>query len=249
LIPLNVLQGNDIEIIEGQDVSAQLGIFKWEAPETQIREHQNNSEKESNFPIEFPRTEQKRCQNYIKVLKEHLLLETTFEISEKLEGTSMTCYFLRGEFGVCSRNQKLEPDGANSGWYFNMVKKYNLEEKLQGLGKDIAIQGEVIGPKVLGNIYKLTDLEFRVFDVYLIKQAEYMLPNDRREFVKELGLLHVPVLQGQSRLEQFDVLLESADGKSVLYPKQRREGLVYKQTNGPLRFKVISNEYLLKSSQ
>jgi hypothetical protein len=45
-------------------------------------------------------------------------------------------------------------------------------------------------------------------------------------------------------------VLAAADGKSIINPSKRREGLVYKRadgTGGQEHFKAVSNEYLLKT--
>jgi len=40
-------------------------------------------------------------------------------------------------------------------------------------------------------------------------------------------------------------VIELASAKSVLNPKQEREGIVLKEVNGGMSFKAISNKYLL----
>jgi len=39
--------------------------------------------------------------------------------------------------------------------------------------------------------------------------------------------------------------LTTAEGKSLLNDKQEREGIVFKECNGGMSFKAISNTYLL----
>jgi hypothetical protein len=63
-----------------------------------------------------------------------------------------------------------------------------------------------------------------------------------------MGLKHVPVLQSEFTLTQtVEELIEAADGKSVMgdIVGPLREGVVYKQVDGGMTFKVISNKYLL----
>jgi len=43
----------------------------------------------------------------------------------------------------------------------------------------------------------------------------------------------------------IDELLLWAEDKSKLNPKQEREGIVFKQVDGGMTFKAISNKYLL----
>jgi ATP-dependent RNA circularization protein (DNA/RNA ligase family) len=113
---------------------------------------------------------------------------------------------------------------------------------------DWAIQGELIGNGVQGNIYKLGGLDFRVYDVYNIQAGDYLRPAYRRALIERMGLKHVPVIHPECQLIWGGVegMLEFADGKSILNPKQDREGIVFKQVDGGMTFKAISNRYLYK---
>jgi RNA ligase (TIGR02306 family) len=193
------------------------------------------------------------CQNIPQIIVESYNAGRTFEVTEKLEGSSMTCYILENddgefEFGVCSRNIDLKRDDANSFW--EVAIRDGIEEKLKTLGQEIAIQGELIGPGVQGNIYGLTKLDFYVYDIYNVEIGEYVKPDQRQKMVSELGLKHVPILDVESKLTlEAQDLLDGANGKSKIgiYPK--REGQVWKDTKGGLSFKIISNEYLNSMSE
>jgi RNA ligase (TIGR02306 family) len=176
-----------------------------------------------------------------------------FEITEKLEGSSMTVYQIKGEFGVCSRNMDLKETEGNSFWA--TARKDGIQEKMMAVDEywDFAIQGELIGPGIQGNIYNLKECEFRVFDVYNIRAGEYMLPQDRRRLIEQMGLKHAPVLAHTA--DMYDTLgitdipqlLVFAEGKSVMgaITGPEREGIVFKQVDGGMSFKAISNKYLL----
>ena len=47
-------------------------------------------------------------------------------------------------FGVCSRNFELKRDETNAWW--EAAVKHGLEDKLRNLGREIALQGELVGP-------------------------------------------------------------------------------------------------------
>jgi hypothetical protein len=161
-----------------------------------------------------------------------------------VHNSSMTVYFNNGEFGVCSRNVELKDDGANTFW--RVTKQYGLEEKLRSLGRNIAIQGELIGPNIQGNIYKLQAPDFYVFDMFDIDKQEYLSASERLDLVQGLQLKHTPLIGSIKGLESTQAYLDSAEGKSVLNPNQEREGLVFKALDGSFSFKAISNRYLLK---
>lgn len=224
------------------DVSERLNVQKWEAPIPA----QLAGQVRGNFPSAVPKTDQERCQNLVAEINAAIEAGLEFEITEKLEGSSCTMYLdLEGEFHVCSRNLDLKFDENNTFW--KVAKKYDVENELRkadALG--YAVQGELIGPGIQKNIYQLTDFEFRVFDVYNVQEGRYLTPGERAVFVSNLGLSHVPILRTRMRLVPVQDLLELAEGKSVLNDKQEREGIVFKEINGGMTFKAISNKYLLK---
>lgn len=56
------------------------------------------------------------------------------------------------------------------------------------------LHGELIGPGVQGNIYKLNELDMHVYDVYDITAGRYYNSAERVQLCNELGLKHVPIL-------------------------------------------------------
>lgn len=223
---------------EGDDVSEHLNIQKWEMTVPA----QLAGQVKGNFPSQIPKTDQERVQNLKKELEG--IGDMEFEVTEKLEGSSMTCYLIDGEFGVCSRNMDLKRDENNSFWAVAIAE--DIEERMRLVGDNFAIQGELIGPGIQGNIYKLNKPEFYVFDMYDIHAGMYLKPQDRRAMIAQMRLNHVPVLNPSWPLtSSVEGLLESAEGQSWLY-KTEREGIVFKQVNGGMTFKAISNRYLMK---
>ena len=235
---------NLVELSEGLDVSEWLNIQKWEKP----MNAQLAGMAKGNFPSLIPKTDQERAQNLVGEILAAAQAGTQFEITEKLEGSSMTVYQIDGEFGVCSRNLDLKETEGNAFW--QTARRDGIEEKMRSVvGTDFAIQGELIGPGIQGNIYKLTQPEFRVFDVYSITTGAYLSPQKRRELIRNLGLLHVPVISVDKDLGvgSIDEILQWAEDISLLNPTVQREGIVFKECNGGMTFKAISNKYLLNS--
>ena len=245
LLSVDVLRGKiadeDFKYLgdcEGMDVTELLNINKWEKT---IPPKLAGLVK-GNFPTAIPKTDQERVQNLVKNIEN--AQGTIFEVTEKLEGSSMTCYLINGEFGVCSRNLDLKRDENNAFW--QTAIKLNIEEKMRGLKYDnFAIQGELIGPGIQGNIYNLTETDFQIFDVYDINLGEYLKPNLRIGIVSNLELKHVPILETFKLSGTVDDLLQKAEGKSFLNPNQEREGIVFKENGGGFTFKAVSNKYLM----
>jgi RNA ligase (TIGR02306 family) len=228
---------------EGTDVSELLNIVKWEKP----MNAQLAGVARGNFPTQIPKTDQERVQNLVKEIAGAAETGLHFEVTEKLEGSSMTVYQIQGVFGVCSRNLDLKETEGNSFW--GTARKDDIEAKMKAVDEfwDFAIQGELIGPGIQGNIYNLREPEFRVFDVYNIQAGEYLKPDARLALIKRMGLKHVPVLTTDKDLGigTVDEMLAWAEGSSALNDKQEREGIVFKEVNGGMTFKAISNKYLL----
>jgi RNA ligase (TIGR02306 family) len=227
---------------EGDDLTEFLGIKKWE----KALPAQLAGQAKGNFPTAIPKTDQERVQNLVQEIA--LAQGDEFEVTEKLEGSSMTCYLIGDEFGVCSRNLDLKETEGNSFWA--TARAEDIEAKMRGLRvkstfTDFAVQGELIGPGIQGNIYNLSKCEFRVFDVYDIQSGEYLNPFSRNLMVGMMELRHVPVIDAEFVLNtDVDGLLNMAESKSELADVQR-EGLVFKQNNGGFSFKAISNAYLI----
>ena len=250
LLPLDVLPADDDfngAWTEGEDVSELLGIVKYEAPVPAALA----GEVKGMFPSRIPKTDQERVQNLKAELAEWLDSDLHWEVTEKLEGSSMTVYYLDGEVGVCSRNLDLKPNLDNSLW--RAANKYNLPTKLVGIGRNIAIQGEIVGNGIQGNIYQMRDQDFLVYDIYDIDAGCYLTPFSRAAFVAEHKLNHCPILAYSAGLTDtlgitnMEQVLKFAEGKSVMgMIGCEREGLVFKCHERPVSFKSISNKYLLK---
>lgn len=233
----NVINGLE----EGEDVSEALGIVKYDPP----LPAQLAGQAKGNFPSLVPKTDQERIQN-INLEKYY----GEYEVTEKLEGSSCTFYLdLEGNFEVCSRNLSLKEDENNSFW--KAAHMYNVKEKmLEANLFGYAIQGELVGEGIQGNIYNIKGLDFYIYDIYDTKQAKYLSNRERTLICAEIGLNHVPIIEECFPVNEEkpkDHLLISAESKSVLNPKQEREGLVFKNINDTSKsFKCISNRYLIK---
>lgn len=232
-------------VVIGDDVSELLGIVKYEAPVPAALA----GEVKGMFPSQIPKTDQERIQNLTAELAEWRAEKLTWEVTEKLDGSSMTVYVIDGEVGVCSRNLELRPNKDNSLW--RAAYKHDLPAKLPTVERNIAIQGELIGNGIQGNMYKMRDQDFYVYDIYDIDAGRYFTPAERKAFVTEHKLNHCPVLNSCAEVDTVtvDALLQMAEGKSVLVEGigPEREGLVFKCNEKQVSFKAISNRFLIKT--
>lgn len=230
---------------EGTDMTEALGIQKWEAPVPA----QLAGDVEGPFPSEVPKTDQERIQNLTETFREWQGNDAfTWEITEKLDGSSMTVFVNGDNEGVCSRNWALKETAGNSLW--RVARSEQLIEKIRNTGRNLALQGEIIGEGIQGNRYNVRGQEFHLFDIYDIDRGEYMSPFERRTFCDTHGINHVPLIAvGMVIQDSVQGLLSMAEGKSILNDKAEREGLVFKcNTFGGPTFKTISNKFLLKNN-
>ena len=231
---------------EGMDVTEILGITKWEPPISP----QLAGQVRGNFPHFIKKTDEERIQNLIDEIKEHIA-GRTFEMTIKLDGTSMTVYSHEEDNGVCGRNWNLKETEENSLW--RVARKNKVLEALVSTGLQVALQGELIGEGIQDNNEKIVGHDFYLFNVWDIKNAQYMTPEQRKEVVKQLESMgakvnEVPSLGFITFPEDVTVedILAMADGKSLF--AENREGLVFKRDDGQYSFKAISNWYLAKYS-
>jgi ATP-dependent RNA circularization protein (DNA/RNA ligase family) len=60
------------------------------------------------------------------------------------------------------------------------------ENKLKATGRNLAIQGEIVGSGIQGNQYKLNSHQLFVFSIYDIDKGTYLPPSERLELIKEM---------------------------------------------------------------
>jgi RNA ligase (TIGR02306 family) len=244
LLPMKHLTNYGADLDIGTDVSAELGILKYEPPISA----QLSGTVKGLFPSFIHKTDQERIQNLSKEFLEWSFIpDLKWEVSEKLDGSSMTVFFNKGEVGVCSRNLELKEDENNSFW--KVARGECLIAKLQSLGLDIALQGELIGEGIQKNPYGIKGQKFLLFDIYDINSGNYYAPSLRQAIARDLRIEHVPIVYNVGLLFKASMndLLKFSEGKSKLNTNTEREGLVFKSYDGKNSFKVISNKFLMKN--
>ena len=238
---INIVWLNEYKV-PGYDLTDILGIQKYEPPVPA----QLAGVVRGAWPSALPKTDEERIQNLVGDW-DHLKT-LAYEITEKLEGSSMSAGSIDRDFMVCSRNLNLARSETNTLWA--LAIRYDIENKMQTLGLDnLFFQGEVIGEGIQGNHYGLKGQEFRVFSVYDIAGGRYLAPAERRELVAGMGLQHVPVIAECAKLAMtVESVLAMADDHSKLNTAKLREGLVFKALDdaNQTHWKAVSNQYLLK---
>ncbi|MEL6107861.1 MAG: RNA ligase family protein, partial [Planctomycetota bacterium] len=196
------------------------------------------------FPNFISKTDEERIQNLASEFEAFQGLK--FYLSEKLDGTSFTAFTRRGEFGVCGRNWQLAEDASNSHW--RVVRRMDLQSKLMSLGRNLAVQAELVGPGIQKNRYGIKEPMIYVFNMFDIDDACYVEKAEMEAICGQLELETVPSIGEADLPKTIDDVLTMAEGKSRLNEKVEREGLVWVSGSGPTRvsFKAISNRFLTK---
>ena len=245
----------------GHDITANLGIFKYELPmNASLR-----GTARGNFPSFARKSDQERCQNIRREVWDAYVAEDVFQVTVKLDGSSMTTfkigevlaeqYGTEPRFGVCSRNLELKETEGNAFW--DVARRDGFENKFGLLDlMDTVVQGELISPTIQGNFEGVNRPDFYVYNIFDIKEQNWVEPNTARFLAEGNGFKYVPVLYEQITLKDLfpeatqdtiiQQLLDYADGPSAFGGKLR-EGAVFKRVDGKFSFKAISNNYLLKS--
>lgn len=233
-------------IEEGLDVTNLLGIVKYEPP---IPAELAGKVK-GLFPSFIPKTDEERVQNLASEYEGYRIQSKhQFYVTEKLDGSSATFYYKDGAFGVCSRNLELLETEGNTFW--KVARELNLEEKLKVNGKNISLQGELIGEGIQGNPYKIKGQTVKFFTGFDIDKQERIPFVEFVVLLQSMDLEYVPVLNQQYGFvlpDSVDEMLKYAEGKSALNAETEREGVVVRSMDGTISFKAISNKFLLNES-
>ena len=233
---------------EGDDVSDQMKVQKWvPAEETEVYSLDKNR---APFPMHVPKTDEERVQNMTSQLSK--LEGRNVVVTQKSDGTSTTFVCLNNKFMICGRNNTLLKEASDTTHYFEIATRYGLQDSLPKLGRNIALQGEIIGPKINGNRHKVSSIEYYVFNVYDIDSNSYLSYDEVLKITTQLGLKTVSlVYKGLMKPEWLSVkaLLQLADEQKY-DGGHCAEGVVLKTDDGighpRTSCKVISNAYLLK---
>lgn len=164
----------------------------------------------------------------------------------KNDGTSFTNYYYNGTVGVCSRNLELKSE------LFNLYTEQMLNV-LSEYKQNIAIQGEIIGPKIQNNPHNVNKNTLKIFNIWDIDNQKYFTCEERYEILKKLNLFdkHVEITDSKYQLQkpsEYSNNLQEFIDKLLIEVNEKcgkkLEGFVLKSTDGIEIIKVISNEYL-----
>jgi RNA ligase (TIGR02306 family) len=237
-----------------ENLTELLGVEKYEPPEIPC-----HAGKLVPLPEGVSVYDIESAQNNPEIIKH--LMDIGVCITEKLEGTNFAISVDKdGILAVCQRKYAIEPMKDKVHDFWKVVLVHNLEETIRKIqvnqfpGKRVTLRGELVGPTIQNNIYKLKDKEIYFFDIMV--DFRYLSPKEWYEICNKYCLKTVPILSNNSTLREWLQGLsvqDASNGKSVLCNKTKREGIVIRPSMeqycnyGRMIIKQRSPEYLASS--
>lgn len=138
---------------------------------------------------------------------------------------------------------QIQPD---SNAFTTMALNSGVITALVREGRNLAVQGEMVGPSIQKNFEGVKSNQLYIYDIFDIDKQEYMLPKERMEFLVKHGLRGVPEAGIVSLPQTVAEVIEDASIAPSGLNGKYGEGYVFKSMTRDFSFKVISNKYLLK---
>ncbi len=235
----------------GDNVTETLGVIKYEPPLPQDEQLLPMPSYVSKYDIEA-------ADRFVDIADS--MLDVVVYITEKLEGRNWGVTFNGDETQFFQRNNGIVMTGAsNEHDFISTAYKTGLMAKIDALreylGNPLILtaRGEIVGPNLQGNHYRLTDKQIYLFDIEVNK---VVLPSYTFfELTKRFDITTVPLLFDGGTLREFlggNTIQAASNGKSMLNPHVAREGIVIKPAAetfdlniGRLFLKQRSPDYLV----
>jgi RNA ligase (TIGR02306 family) len=222
----------DGNFVEGQDITELLGVTKYEPPV--VAGAGGNlialPPLVSIYDIEGAERFTAQVEKY--------LLDVPVMVTEKLEGSHFAASISADGIAVCQRRFRIDPiDSVEHDWH-KAARKSGLLEKLPALKAEIeqrfdhpvqvvTVRGEMIGPSIQGNHYRLPTQVLRIFEIEAdgipLEVQPYL------DLVAQFQLDTVPLLVFGVTLREWlagQTLSQASNGLSILNPDVVREGVV-----------------------
>jgi hypothetical protein len=272
VMPMDILSAHKNLWREGDDVTELLGITKYESQSdieqnatftvvsknpfikfmrrfAWFRKYFGEKKLDGNFPTFISKTDEDRIQIHPEWLEQYA--DLPFQVTEKLDGQSATYALVKKgkqyDFIVCSRTQRRFLDGSNWWKIVRQTKIESLLHELIGSNEWVAIQGEIVGAGIQGNKYGLSGIKLFAFQI--VVPSGRISPHSIEAILNRFGVECVPMVSWSFRLpDSVSTMVDIAKGmKSLLNKTKLREGIVLRNYENKVSFKVINPEFLLKS--
>jgi RNA ligase (TIGR02306 family) len=168
-----------------------------------------------------------RHQNIFALLKNQPIY-----VSEKVEGSNFSVTFTGEQFFVNQRRFTIEPIEGNEHTWWKVAREQGLMDLAKTIYADVnvpvTIYGEMTGPGIQGNIYKIPQHQVYVFDIKI--GDKFMDATKFLEVTSKHNVLTAPNLGIFDNIDVFlagKTIIQASNGESKIY-KTLREGIVIK---------------------
>lgn len=246
VVPVNPQAHRQTSIVNiGDDMTAQLGITKYEAPlpkDVQAR---------GGLPFNIPKTDETNWQGLHRTLPS--LLGERVDVTLKIDGASFTIYCKLTEegpvSGVCSRTLDLKDGVEFTNIFLEAERKYDVRRKLEAYclenGVSLALRGEVYGTGVrkdAKDLYSKVSRGVKFFSCLDIDSLQYYPPGSEYYYEKVATELELPVVDMLERNVPLTMtLIHKYGSETNEIGGHPFEGVVIKGAFGS--FKVINKPY------
>jgi RNA ligase (TIGR02306 family) len=162
-----------------------------------------------------------------------LIKDQGIYVSEKVEGSNFSVTYDGTRFYVNQRRYTIELiDGHEHTWW-KIAREQGLLDFAARLSVEynnhVTVYGEMTGPGIQGNIYKISNHLVRVFDIKV--GTKYLAAETFLDVTARSNIATAPNLGIFKNLAEFlngKTIVEASNGKSKLNPNTLREGIVIK---------------------
>ncbi len=206
-----------------EDLTKALGVIKYELPEVKLSTGNLVGRPECVYYYDI-----EGCDNFPEILNK--LMDLPCMISEKLEGTNYWCSINpEKKISVGQHNNAIEnlPDKPEH-YFWTVTRRIGFMEILLKLSEryensTVTIRGEMIGPGIQKNYYRLKNCTVFIFDVEV--NAKAINFKELGSLLEEFNLTDrfVPVISKDVTLREWlngRTIREASHGESILIPTE-----------------------------
>ena len=164
------------------------------------------------------------------------------------------------EFFVCSRNvvfdtpnkKNFYSDTIGNNVYLSMAEKYNIQEVLNKLldmrpsADWVTIQGETFGKNIQKRDYKMSNQDFRAFNL-IFSDMGRLNTIEMKNILDKVGVPSVPIVDTEIALPKtIEELREYVHNTPSFIDGDMREGIVFRSLDGQDSFKCVDPAFLIR---
>ena len=237
----------DEVITEQTDYTDILGVTKYEPPIVQC-----NNANLHRLPEGVSTYDIQGADRHIAALVEFGNQDVL--ITEKLEGQHYSITLDGDAVHVCQRNHEIIPKEGGEHVLIRVTREQGIIEAVDALrtrlGVDwLTLRGEAIGPGIQKNIYGLSTVQIRFFDI--LTKDGYLPGQTFLDLADEVSLkivpcLYVGELSEYAGLKAMVTIQDASTGNSALVPSILREGIVIRPYLTERRSEILKGRLIIK---